>query len=972
MDSDLEATNGALLGGANSAALASKESSYPRKRPTYRQSPCLDEEPTAFPLARLIAVTSSLPVVDLSTPTQPHTSSKEPSPFDFSKPRLPVQRPSRSSIVTTAKGKASFSRSASSPNLREDTQSCLPGMSGVPYSPRQKVAMHENQEVIRQSRAPFGTQQSGQFFPSPSPSLAFGTPHRSQVPSSPMSSVGLGTPRPPNLTSILSAEAAFFQSPVRPIVYSSAWEGFYSTLPLGTVPKPAECVKYAPAGQEHLAYIPKDKSTQERSIHGHFFERAISDTGLDVVRCQVAMSKTRRVEGETVEVKEACGYALALKGSPQLRMKHIREVHGPIYRSLLEFRNLQDMVAARAATNNYQQCIGTTTNPEAGYNGVREDVLRTLQQPTRTEQDTFVSFLLSLVTKQGVSFATLVSPVFKGMMALANPSFTIPAVPTLQRILGDQVSYWKMEMVNYLAQTMYRGALTMDTWTNSTGDRKFLGVTLHFMDANYNMKTLAIGMAPMEQSQSADYLCDELGKILVSFSCLFFGALLSYSNVIFLCPFFTEKIVDEWRLRGKLLSITTDGASNMKKCVELFNQRQQERKQKVSWIHCAAHSIQLCINTALGKGQKKAGSAIALLKKCEHVVQFFGGCGAAKKALELEQKDRGQKVYKLSKSNETRWNSRMVMGARVHKLSAEIKGAVDVVSRSLVKTDSDKAKAAKENLLSNQELCELKDVCELLEPAAALTHSLGGSKYPTISSVYPKVHGYALAPPLKPCATNPVLDLHEDLTSQVETRFVVDAIPDATLVAMFFNPGCFDFPLFAVDSPFLIKAKDHAWAALLELAMEVEATTPATPIKAQHSWKDVFGAATKQTPRSRAQAELDMYFEMVIENPTAFAKALDTPHVFWRDLEETFPLMSMLARAYHCVQATSSESERLFSKAGLLLPPKKINLSYSNFFNMLMHNSYEKFIEPCTNQQPTKENTPTPMPNGTAVATTPQ
>ncbi|KAG0361604.1 hypothetical protein BGX24_005320, partial [Mortierella sp. AD032] len=360
----------------------------------------------------------------------------------------------------------------------------------------------------------------------------------------------------------------------------------------------------------------------------------------------------------------------------------------------------------------------------------------------------------------------------------------------------------------------------MDTWTNSTGDRKFLGVILHFMDAKYNMKTLAIGMAPMEQSQSADYLCDEL-----------------------------------------------DGASNMKKCVELFNQRQQERKQKVSWVHCAAHSIQLCINTALGKGQKKAGSAIALLKKCEHVVQFFGSCGAAKKALELEQKDRGQKVYKLSKSNETRWNSRMVMGARVHKLSAEIKDAVDVVSRSLVKTDSDKANAAKENLLSNQELCELKDVCELLEPAAALTHSLGGSKYPTISSVYPKVHGYALAPPLKPCATKPALDLQEDLTSQVETRFVVDAIPDATLVAMFL----------ILDAS-IFHSKDHAWAALLELAIEVEATTPATPIKAQRSWKDVFGTANKQTPRSRAQAELDMYFEMAIENPTVFTKALDTPH----------------------------------------------------------------------------------------------
>ncbi|KAF9122064.1 hypothetical protein BG015_005662, partial [Linnemannia schmuckeri] len=112
------------------------------------------------------------------------------------------------------------------------------------------------------------------------------------------------------------------------------------------------------------------------------------------------------------------------------------------------------------------------------------------------------------------------------------------------------------------------------------------------------------------------------------------------------------------------------------------------------------------------------------------------------------------------------------MGARIYKLSNEIESAIDVVSGSSVKVDADKAKAVKNHLLDFQGLSELNDVYELLQPTAALTHSLGGSKYPTISSVYPKVHGYALAPPLRPQATKPTRDLHKDLTDQVVARFV--------------------------------------------------------------------------------------------------------------------------------------------------------------------------------------------------------
>ncbi|KAF9536140.1 hypothetical protein EC957_012422, partial [Mortierella hygrophila] len=233
-------------------------------------------------------------------------------------------------------------------------------------------------------------------------------------------------------------------------------------------------------------------------------------------------------------------------------------------------------------------------------------------------------------------------------------------------------------------------------------------------------------------------------------------------------------------------------------------------------------------------------------------------------------------------ANETRWNSRIVMGARVYKLASAIESAVKVVSESPVKVDADKAKAVMDRLLDFQELSELKDICDLLEPAAILTHSLGGSTYSTISSVFPKVHGYALAPPLKPNATKPTRDLHEKLRDQVKARFVVTKIPEAILVAMFLNPGCFSFPFFDGDSQFLIEAKNLALSAVLELAMEIEARTPSEPAlpTKKKSWKDIHSNKPNNTPQSKARLEFTDYFDTITNDVDICASALDNPQEY--------------------------------------------------------------------------------------------
>ena len=69
-----------------------------------------------------------------------------------------------------------------------------------------------------------------------------------------------------------------------------------------------------------------------------------------------------------------------------------------------------------------------------------------------------------------------------------------------------------------------------------------------------------------------------------------------------------ESILNEWGIREKVFTVTTDNASNMKKCVEDM--------EGVNRLGCTAHMLQLII----GKGMKPAETLIARAKQ---LIDFF-------------------------------------------------------------------------------------------------------------------------------------------------------------------------------------------------------------------------------------------------------------------------------------------------------------------------------------------------------------
>ena len=72
--------------------------------------------------------------------------------------------------------------------------------------------------------------------------------------------------------------------------------------------------------------------------------------------------------------------------------------------------------------------------------------------------------------------------------------------------------------------------------------------------------------------------------------------------------------------------------------------------------------------------------------------------------------------------------------------------------------------------------------------------------------------------------------------------------------------------------------------------------------------------------RSRLSKEINIYLSQPVIDGD------DEPLQWWKINAKELPLLSQLARKYLAIQATSSPSERLFSKAGQISTPARTQL----------------------------------------------
>ena len=121
-------------------------------------------------------------------------------------------------------------------------------------------------------------------------------------------------------------------------------------------------------------------------------------------------------------------------------------------------------------------------------------------------------------------------------------------------------------------------SLTLDLWT-AKNRQGYLGITCSFLDNTFNLREFILDIAYIRYPHTANHILESL-----------------------------EQVLEEWKIRELVFTITTDNGSNVKKAIQDM--------EGVNWLGCTTHTLQLVI----GKGMKLAEILIARAKR---LIDFF-------------------------------------------------------------------------------------------------------------------------------------------------------------------------------------------------------------------------------------------------------------------------------------------------------------------------------------------------------------
>jgi hypothetical protein len=172
---------------------------------------------------------------------------------------------------------------------------------------------------------------------------------------------------------------------------------------------------------------------------------------------------------------------------------------------------------------------------------------------------------------------TVQSKAFRHFIHELDPAFTMPCPETVKKIIFEAFNYSFPKLKEMLSTQATFVSLTMDLWT-ARNRQGYLGVTCLYLDQSFKLREFTLDIAYVRYPHTAIHIKDTL-----------------------------ESILNEWNIRKKVFTITTDNASNMKKCVQDMG---------VNRLGCTAHTLQLII----GKGMKPAEILVARAKQ---LIDFF-------------------------------------------------------------------------------------------------------------------------------------------------------------------------------------------------------------------------------------------------------------------------------------------------------------------------------------------------------------
>ncbi|GES86439.1 zinc finger BED domain-containing protein RICESLEEPER 2-like [Rhizophagus clarus] len=340
--------------------------------------------------------------------------------------------------------------------------------------------------------------------------------------------------------------------------------------------------------------------------------------------------------------------------------------------------------------------IGNVKN--TGKNQSTLDFRRTDPWPEKEKNERDIA-VVEWVIRDAQPFRSVENLRFKIMINKFDSQYQIPDEKTVKTLVVDYFKEKRKNIQEDLNAIPGKLSLTADMWTSTCNNDAFLGLTIHYIDNNWNLK---------------NFLLD-----IISFTTRHTGN--NIANAI-------KSVLTEFNLLEKTLALTTDNESAMVVCGRIIAEELTRELNDQSFRHyrCSAHILNLAAQQGIKIIDDEVVKIRELMKKIKHSTLR---CDRLRELCSIENLT----YYKPQLDVETRWNSTYYMIVKFQKMLRPIE--------MLAATDQD----IKKFVPDAQGWIKINDTLTLLEPLEKATVLLSASSYPTISDYWEVVDSSTLA-----------------------------------------------------------------------------------------------------------------------------------------------------------------------------------------------------------------------------------
>ncbi|GET50975.1 zinc finger BED domain-containing protein RICESLEEPER 2-like [Rhizophagus irregularis DAOM 181602=DAOM 197198] len=294
--------------------------------------------------------------------------------------------------------------------------------------------------------------------------------------------------------------------------------------------------------------------------------------------------------------------------------------------------------------------------------------------------------LVDFVATDLQPFTIVENPEFKLLINKLNPHYILPCRQTLKEKFIENYKMRKNVLINEVSQINSKISLTTDIWTSEISKDCYLGVTMHYINNNWELKNLLLDLIPVNGSHTAGLITSKLLQILEEFS-----------------------------ISNNILALTTDNGSNMIACGNQLATELDQEFNNMAFTHyrCAAHIINLAVKAGMshvGNEIKKLRQFVVKIKNSPLFLDKLSEICTLKKV----------KFLKPILDIDIRWNSTYFMINR----QILMQGVSELLATTNVEELGDLFPTI-------SEWRHIKELAKVLEPMYEATNLLSSSKNPT-------------------------------------------------------------------------------------------------------------------------------------------------------------------------------------------------------------------------------------------------